>query len=169
MVFRGSMLALALAGSVFAAVKPLPVEDPAPCVVKNASGLFGDTWGIRVGDKPAPVGIIKIYDMENNMLGAMQGAGDCFNLKPGQAVKVAVCPEDKPEGAVLALTLDFARSSVKEDPAPAAASVTFQQTGPTQAKPIVQPIRTKHGKVKVDEEAYRSTAAETPYVTLGKN
>jgi hypothetical protein len=170
MILRGSLIALVLTGSVFAAVKPLPVEDPPPYVVKNASGLFGDTWGIRVGDQPAPVGIIKIYSMDNEALAIMQGAGDCYNLKPGQAVKVAICPEEKPEGAVVALTLDFAKASLNEN-LPASASVRFQQTTPSPAKPApvpfdLQPIR---GKVKVDKAAYLSADAETPFVTLGKN
>jgi len=172
MVLRTPILALALAGFFCAAGTPLPVEDPPPCVVKNAaSGMFADTWAIRVSDKPKPVGIIKIYDMDNNMIGAMQGPGDCFNLKPGQSVKVAICPEPKPEGAVVAVTLDFAKASSSDTPPKPTASVAFDQVAPTSAKPTPAPFKVKlvGGKVKVDDAAYLSTAADTPFVTLGKN
>ena len=103
------------------------------------------------------------------MLGAIMGPGDRFDLKPGQAVKVAVCPEVKPEGAVVSMVLDFSKAS-DWLPSQNAASVSFSQNLPAQAKPVpvaykVQPI---HGKVKVDEAAYLSTAAESPFLTLGK-
>jgi hypothetical protein len=172
MILRTPILALALIGIVAPAAAPLPVEDPPPFVVKNAAaGLFAETWGIRVSAKPAPIGIIKIYDLENNLLGAMQGPGDCFNLKPGQAVKVAVCPEPRPAGAEVAVTLDFAKASNRDEPPPPAASVTFKQVTANPAKPApvpfeVLPIR---GKVKVDKDAYLATGAETPFVTLGRN
>jgi hypothetical protein len=172
MFLRGPFIALALTGLALSAGKPLPVEDPPPCVVKNAaSGLFADAWSIRVSEKTAPVGIIKIYDMDNNMLAAMQGPGDCFNLKPGQAVKVAVCPEARQENNVVAVTLDFAKASNRDDLPPPSASVSFSQTTQIAAKPTpvpfeIQPIK---GKVRVDKDAYLSPVAEAPFVTLGKN
>ena len=170
MTLRTSFAALVLAGFAWAGTQPLPVEDPPPCIVKNGtSGLLATDWSIKVSDSVQPVGVIKIYDLDNNMLGAMVGPGDRFDLKPGQAIKVAVCPEVKPEGAVVSLTLDFSKASdwLKSQNA---ASLTFSQNHPAQARPVpvaykFQPLR---GKVKVDDASYLSAAPESPFLTLGK-
>ena len=172
MTWRSPFIALALTGFAFAGVQPLPVEDPQPCVVKNAtSGMFGDIWSIRVATKPEPVGIIKVYDMDNNMLGAMQGPGDCFNLKPGQTVKVAICPEPKDNQGVVALSLDFAKTGKKDEVPSACATMSFKQTAALTAtpRPAAFEAQTSCGKVKVDQAAYLSETAETPFLTLGKN
>lgn len=170
MAWHTPLIALALTGFAYAGVPSLPVEDPAPCVVKNAAtGLFADTWSIRVGEKPAPVGIVKVYDLDNNLLGAMQGPGDCFNLKPGQAVKVALCPASPDAAGMVAITLDFAKASKADELPPPSGSVSFRQVTPFAAQPVAVPFEVLpiHGKVKVDKDAYLSAVAETPFVTLG--
>ena len=170
MILRTSLAALLLSSFAFGGTQALPVQDPPPCVVKNGtSGLFAADWSIKVSDSVPPVGVIKLYDLDNNMLGAMMGPGDSFVLKPGQAVKMAVCPEVKPEGAVVSMMVDFSKASdwLKSQNA---ASVSFTQSQPAQAKPApvaykIQPI---HGKVKVDEASYLSAAVDSPFLTLGK-
>lgn len=170
MTWRSPFILFALTGFAFAGVQPLPKEDPPPCVVKNATsgGLFGTVYSIRVSDQPAPVGIIKIYDMDNNMLGVMQGPGDAFNVKPGQVVKVAVCADPEARQGSAAITLEFAKASTKDEPPKPDASVTFKHITPGSAPPAIA-VSSHGGKVKVDEAAYLSSQAETPFVTLGKN